>query len=192
MTVSEPGYKAMLIESDAPLEVKKIVSEIHSRLLLHGLGDTVWLRNEIFHGETLLVETMNPSLLKYNQIYVTSPCDCDYNSPLKSEAFRRLDNDFTLRSGIFINNRTPQPSSDRKTILYQSVDRNFLAQWLALLIHSLAWSGQEVLQYQTCINCTLTQLADVLNPLPGTSQVERPLGPFSKERPISIIACGKP
>lgn len=138
----------------------------------------------------MIAPIMNPSLLKYSQLYVTTPCDCDYNSPLKSETFRRLDNDYTLRSGIFINIRTTGASSDdKKIILYQSVDGNYFAQWLALQNHSLtAFNVQQVLQYQACINCTSSQLADVLS---GRIPLERSLRSISDINYICIVACGK-
>ncbi|KAL9609428.1 MAG: hypothetical protein Q9167_005804 [Letrouitia subvulpina] len=107
------------IESESSLEVEKIVSNLHSRLLFRARGDTVWILNEIFNGEKKIGDARLRYYVPLQNIHVTTPCDCDYNAPFESNSFGGLGDYYDLRFGIFLTFRNPivfSDVSDRKKI----------------------------------------------------------------------------
>ena len=155
--MEELGHEIRAVTSTSrSVEPLNIVPLLRSRVLLHSLKDTLWVRYEVFNGDDLLYLAEPTSIaVGFRNLFVTRQCDHPYQTPMRDPRALFGRKGFYPRGYGFQNSHESTYS-----IYYQQTDANDLGQWLACEAQS-GNSEMKVLQLGTCLDCTISTLPDI-------------------------------
>ena len=146
------------ISHGIPRVPSDVIQGLQSRFLCDVFGNTVLLQQELLRDDKNLglVDAAGISRM-LETLLITTPCGCNFDSPLKDDVLQKMQEKFNVNSGFTLD----YAKLTKPYLFYQSVKGNELGQWCSIQLAEKYSATVCILQADACLNCTFMSIINL-------------------------------